>query len=70
MCCLQGASSLSANYRKIFKPCPWFPLQDIICKTLDLGWLKNTTLIGFRIIAVVMTIYNIAILMEVVHRFN
>ena len=68
MCCLQGASSLSANFRTILKPCPWFSLQYIICETLDFGWLKNTTLMGFGIIAVVMTIIcNIAILMEVVH---
>lgn len=69
MCCLQGASSLSANFRTILKPCPWFPLQYIICETPDFGWLKNTTLMGSGVIAVVMTIIcNIAILMEVVHR--
>ena len=56
MCCLQGASSLSANFRTIFKPRPWFPFQYIICETLDFGWLKNTTLMGFGIITVVITI--------------
>ena len=42
-----------------------FKSQNInICEPLDFSWLKNTKLMGFGIIAIVMIIYDIAIIID------